>query len=139
MQNTLDDCNKRFPLKRCNVQEGRNIAEAMHITKIFYHVFGGKDRKMIEDFLLVGKKNAISSQRLADLAGCKSIRELQQVIAEERAAGAVILSTCQDGGGYFLPQNAAEVREFITTLESRGKNTLLALKSARTYLSRNGG
>lgn len=93
---------------------------------------------MIEDFLLVGKKNAISSQRLADLAGCKSIRELQQVIAEERAAGAVILSTCQDGGGYFLPQNAGEVKEFITTLENRGKNTLLALDSARAYLNRIG-
>lgn len=93
---------------------------------------------MIEDFLLVGKKNAISSQRLADLAGCKSIRELQQVITEERAAGAVILSTCQDGGGYFLPQNAEEVREFIVTLESRGKHTLLALDSARAYLNQIG-
>lgn len=98
----------------------------------------GKDRKMIEDFLLIGKKNAISSQRLADMAGCKSVRELQQVIAEERAGGAVILSTCQDGGGYFLPQNSAEVREFIVTLENRGKNTLLALDSARAYLERSG-
>ena len=129
---------QKSPLKRCKFQEGRNIAKAMHITKILYHVFGGKDRKMIEDFLLVGKKNAISSQRLADLAGCKSIRELQQVITEERAAGAVILSTCQDGGGYFLPQNAEEVREFIVTLESRGKHTLLALDSARAYLNQIG-
>lgn len=91
---------------------------------------------MIEKFLLKGKKNAIASQKLADLVGCKSVRELQEVIAEERAAGAVILSTCQDGGGYFLPQNTEEVREFVVTLESRGKNTLLALKSARDYLKR---
>ena len=92
---------------------------------------------MIGDFLLVGKKNAISSQRLADLAGCKSVRELQQVIAEERAAGAVILSTCENSGGYFLPdpENVGEVKEFIRTLENRGKNTLLALKSARDYLN----
>lgn len=53
---------------------------------------------MIEKFLLEGKRNAIKSQKLADLAGCKSVRELQEVIAAERAAGAVILSTCQDGG-----------------------------------------
>ena len=91
---------------------------------------------MIEDFLLEGKKNAISSQRLADLAGCKSVRELQQVIAEERAKGAVILSTAENGGGYFLPANVGEVREFIRTLQSRGRNTLAALKSARDYLKR---
>lgn len=89
---------------------------------------------MIEKFLLEGKKNAIAAQKLADLAGCKSVRELQEVIAAERAAGAVILSTCKNGGGYFLPQNAEEVKEFVVTLESRGKNTLLALKSAREYL-----
>ena len=96
---------------------------------------------MIEDFLLQGKKNAVSSQRLADLAGCKSVRELQQVIAEERAAGAVILSTCENGGGYFLPdpENVGEVKEFVRTLESRGKNTLAALKSARNYLKSCGG
>lgn len=91
---------------------------------------------MIEEFLSEGKQNAIKSQKLADLAGCKSVRELQEIIAVERAGGAVILSTCLDGGGYFLPQNAEEVREFVVTLESRGKNTLLALRSARDYLKR---
>lgn len=89
---------------------------------------------MIEKFLLEGKHNAVTSQRLAELAGCKSVRELQQVISEERAAGAVILSTAENGGGYFLPANVSEVKEFIQTLERRGKNTLEALKSARNYL-----
>ena len=89
---------------------------------------------MISDFLAEGKRNAVPSQRLADLAGCKSVRELQEVIAQERAAGEVILSTCENGGGYFLPGNVGEVREFIRTLESRGKNTLAALRSARNYL-----
>ena len=89
---------------------------------------------MIENFLLEGKKNAISSQRLADLAGCKSVRELQKIIAQERENGAVILSTGENGGGYFLPANVTEVREFIVTLESRGKGTLAALRSARKYL-----
>lgn len=90
---------------------------------------------MIEDFLLEGKKNAISSQRLADLTGCKSVRELQQIIAEERAKGVVILSTCQNGGGYFLPSgDKREVVEFIRTLQSRAENTLCALESARAYL-----
>ena len=93
---------------------------------------------MIEEFLLEGKKNAIASQKLADLAGCKSVRELQEIIAAERATGAVILSTAENGGGYFLPDqnNLQEVREFIVTLERRGKATLSALKSARKYLKK---
>lgn len=88
----------------------------------------------IVDLLPTGKCNAIDSQLLADLLGCKSVRELQSLISAERAAGAVILSTCNDGGGYYLPANDQEVQEFIRTLEARGKNTLLALKSARAYL-----
>lgn len=93
----------------------------------------------IMDILPVGKENAIPSQRLADLVGCKSVRELQEIIAEERAAGAVILSTAQNGGGYFLPKSTGEVKEFVRTLESRGKNTLAALKSARSFLKSYGG
>lgn len=89
---------------------------------------------MVEKFLLEGRENAISSQKLADLLGCKSVRELQKIISKERAAGAVILSTAENGGGYFLPRNAGEIKEFIKTLESRGQNTLMALKSAREYL-----
>lgn len=90
----------------------------------------------IADLLPTGKTNAIPSQTLAYLTGCKSVRELQELIAAERAAGAVILSTCYDGGGYYLPETQAEVQEFIRTLESRGKNTLAALRSAREYLQR---
>jgi len=92
---------------------------------------------MIEKFLLEGKQNATKSQKLADLAGCKSVRELQEVIATERAAGAVILSTCQNGGGYFLPTgNRQEVVEYIRTLRNRAQNTLVAIKSAEEYLKR---
>ena len=91
---------------------------------------------MVEKFLFEGRQNAIKSQKLADLVGCKSIRELQEVIAQERAAGAVILSTCQNGGGYFLPipGDRKEVVEFIHTLRRRAKNTLAAIESAEAYL-----
>ena len=61
---------------------------------------GNSGTRMIADFLTEGKSNAVSSQRLTELAGCKSVRELQQIIAAERAAGAVILSTAENGGGY---------------------------------------
>lgn len=92
---------------------------------------------MIEKFLLEGKQNAIKSQQLADLVGCKSVRELQEIIAAERAAGAVILSTCRHGGGYFLPTgNRREVSEYIQTLRNRAKNMLVAIESAEEYLKR---
>ena len=92
----------------------------------------------VRDMLPKGKENAIPSKELTDYLGLGSVRELQQEIARERAAGAVILSTCQEGGGYYLPATDQEVREFIRTLENRGKNTLLALKSARNYLRHTG-
>ncbi|MGN0323614.1 MAG: hypothetical protein ACI4DZ_10930 [Oliverpabstia sp.] len=92
---------------------------------------------MIKELLPTGKENAIESQKLADLAGCKSVRELQQVIAAERAAGAVILSSTT--GGYFLPANKQEIREFCVTLQNRSENTLIALRSAKKALREDEG
>lgn len=89
---------------------------------------------MVKELLQVGKENAIESQVLADLVGCKSIRELQQVIAAERASGAVILSSST--GGYYLPANKHEIQEFIVTLQNRGRNTIAALESAKRALEK---
>lgn len=91
-------------------------------------------RMIVMDVLPAGKENAVSSEALCNRLGFESVRELQKEIARERTAGAVILSTCQEDGGYFLPGNVREVKEFIKTLESRGRNTLMALKSARELL-----
>ncbi|MCB7317149.1 hypothetical protein [Lacrimispora sp. 210928-DFI.3.58] len=96
----------------------------------------GNTSLIVADILPEGKENAVSSEALCNFLGFGSVRELQKQIARERAAGAVILSTCQDDGGYFLPGNDQEVKEFIRTLESRGKKTLLALRSARKLLRR---
>jgi|GEM_PF-524979 len=89
---------------------------------------------VVMEALHTGKENAISVQELCDYLGFNSVRELQHEIARERKAGAVILSTCQNGGGYFLPENDREVRQFIRTLENRAKNTFAALRSARGLL-----
>jgi hypothetical protein len=89
---------------------------------------------LVMDVLRVGKGNAISAQELCNCLGFNSTRDLQHEISRERKAGAVILSTCQKGGGYFLPSNDYEVRQFIRTLENRAKNTFEALRSARGLL-----
>ena len=57
------------------------------------------------------------------MLGFDTVRELQKAIERERQSGAVILSTCTEGGGYFLPANETEIREFIRTLSNRAKNT----------------
>lgn len=89
----------------------------------------GNSEFAIRDLLPTGKKNAISSQELVDLVGCGSARELQQYIAQERKAGAVICSSTT--GGYYLPANYGEMAEFYKTLENRAMNTLIALESTK--------
>ena len=91
-------------------------------------------RMVVADILPEGKENAMSAEALCSRLGLETVRELQKEIARERAAGAVILSTCQEDSGYFLPGNVREVKEFIKTLENRGRNTLRALESARELL-----
>lgn len=94
---------------------------------------------MIQDYLLPGKKNAVRSKVLAAACGFKTVRELQAAVERERRAGAVILSTTLDGGGYYLPANADEVGVFVRTLRNRAKNTLASVRSAEEYLRRMDG
>ena len=89
---------------------------------------------MITEFLKTGKDNAVPSKVLAKMIGCRNVRDLQTLISQERQQGAVILSTSRNGGGYYLPADAEEVREFIRTLDTRARHTFLALRSARQYL-----
>lgn len=91
---------------------------------------------MISDYIPIGRENKIRSKDLADILGYRIVRDLQKAIEAERANGAVILSTCTDGGGYWLPDENElhEVKQFIHTLEARARNTLAALESAKAFL-----
>lgn len=90
----------------------------------------------IADILPKGEENAVRSEDLARMTGVPTTRQLQQLIAEERAAGALILSTLR--GGYFMPDDGAKGRAEITaytrTLEARALNTLKAISPARRAL-----
>ena len=85
-----------------------------------------------------GEENAIRSTELSRLCGFKSVRELQSAIAKERETGALILSTCRHGGGYYRPSDGEagkrEINAFVATLASRAINTLRAIKAARREL-----
>ena len=92
----------------------------------------------IESLLLEGEENAIPSNQLVKMGQFKSVRELQAQVAREREAGALILSTCRGGAGYFLPSageaGKREIAAFVATLRARALNTLRALKTAREAL-----
>lgn len=91
-----------------------------------------KNHFQIADILPVGKENAVTTAELVKLIGCKSARELQEKIALERNAGAIICSG--SGRGYWRPQNRQEIVEFVRTMESRAKNTLAAASGAKKAL-----
>lgn len=108
----------------------------------FHDFITNTDRKQgfpVASRLKQGEKNAISSKKLVILSGFRSVRDLQSEIAREREKGALILSTCRHGGGYFLPgagkEGYKEVCAFVSTLSARALNTLRAIKSARTALN----
>ena len=82
--------------------------------------------------LPIGKENAISTEELAKSLGFESGRALQIDIARSRNAGQVILSSTI--GGYYLPQNDAEIEEFVEVLRARAINTFRAIQSAKRYL-----
>lgn len=88
----------------------------------------------IFDILPIGRERAISSEALAAVTGCKSVRELQKRIERERLAGAVILSDTH-GGGYYRSNDPAELRRFVRTLNARARNTLRAAESAQIALN----
>lgn len=92
----------------------------------------------VYDILPEGEENAISTVDLVRLRGFKSARELQLVIAFERSSGALILSACQNGGGYFRPspgeKGRREIAAFEHTLRLRALNTLRVLQAARAAL-----
>ena len=90
------------------------------------------------DRLPQGEENAIQAKELARQCGFKSARELQHAIALERETGALILSTCRHGGGYYRPADGEigkrEINAFVGTLASRALNTLKVIKAARREL-----
>jgi len=67
------------------------------------------------------------------MVGVGSARELQTIIARERKAGAVILSSC--AGGYYLPASREEVEEFVRTQDKKARSIMFVLKSARQYMN----
>lgn len=62
----------------------------------------------IKDFLLTGRKNAISSTELCHVTNLPE-RAIQKEVLEARLRGELIIS---DEAGYYLPADESEIREY---------------------------
>lgn len=92
----------------------------------------GKTDFLIEGLLPFGRDNAVTTQELMRLTGCRTARELQQRIAHERERGAIICSG--SGKGYWRPKDRQEIEQFIKTMKARALNTLKVIRGARQAL-----
>ena len=88
----------------------------------------------IEQLLLPGAENAVTTRQLLAATGIRHVADLQKQIERERAAGALILSKCFDGGGYYLPASRDEIVRYERTLRRRALSTLRTLRAARRVL-----
>lgn len=85
----------------------------------------------LQEYGAIGKDNAIPTGELLQLCGIHSRRYLVQVIADERAAGALICSKATGRGGYYLPSCDEEIIVQKKALESRIIKHALALRPFR--------
>lgn len=92
---------------------------------------------MIVDILPTGKQNRMSLAELQEITGCRDVRKMRKMIADERKQGHVILS--DTSGGYWKPENKKEVEAHIRRTEKEAKSLLYALKGAREYLKTTDG
>lgn len=84
---------------------------------------------MIAEMLHRGRVHAVPLQALCAATGMGP-REVRRQISRERLAGALILSVMQDGGGYFLPADGAEVRSFARSMAHRAAETMTIARLA---------
>ena len=90
----------------------------------------GRSQGRIEQLLLPGVENTVTTRQLLAATGIRHIGDLQKQIERERAAGALILSKCFDDAGYYLPASRDEINRYAQALRRRALSTLQTLKTA---------
>ena len=87
----------------------------------------------IIDHLGKGKENAIAAAELSFMCGL-SKREIRQRVQTARENGLAILSESGISGGYYMPNNRAELEHFINSMSQRGRSAFKAARAARKIL-----
>ena len=76
--------------------------------------------RQVTAYLPIGASNAISCKELAAILGYKTLRLLSRQIQRERLAGAPICAAVSgDSRGYYLTDEPAELRRYISALDRR--------------------
>ena len=82
----------------------------------------------------VGRENAVTRQQLCEKLG-KGDRTVRQMIEEARNNGFLICNA-QDGNGYYMAANSADVLSQINRNENRAKSVLAQQKHLRAAYRR---
>ena len=77
----------------------------------------------IKDFLLTGKKNAVSMSELANICQVPE-RALQREILQARLNGELIIS---DESGYYLPEDISDIKNYVVSRKAYIKTASKAL------------
>lgn len=85
----------------------------------------------ILDYIPYGKENAITRSELVFKIGL-SDRKVRNLIADARRETVII--NLQDGGGYYIPTDRAEIERYLKQETHRAKSIFYRLKSARRAL-----
>lgn len=93
--------------------------------------------EILKSMHAVGKGNAVSRKTLTALTGL-SDRSVRGEIEKERRSGRLICSHMEAGGGYYLPADEMEIREYYNAQTSRISSLILAREPFKRALQGDG-
>ena len=89
--------------------------------------------ELISDLLHKGRNNGLTLQDLVKLTGMDE-RTIRRKIHVERKSGILIMADCVHG--YFLPEDAYDVRRFIHSMSNRSKEIAAGSRAAEDALAK---
>ena len=105
--------------------------------QVQYSKQNGPAQGLFATILHKGAENGQTTDELRRMLGVSETRVIRHLIAQERAAGAVILSGIT---GYYLPDDGEKGRQeaaaFVASITAKGISTLRAADSAKEFLDR---
>lgn len=92
------------------------------------------DYKKVEEFIPIGKENAVNGENLARLMNC-SERRVRKCVEHMRRNGVLICSTYRSkGGGYYRPRDSSKTADYFERQLSRIGHIWAALSPFKRYL-----
>ena len=89
--------------------------------------------ELISDLLHKGRNNGLTLQDLVKLTGMDE-RTIRRKIHVERKRGILIMADCVHG--YFLPEDAYDVRRFIQSMSNRSREIAAVSRAAEDALAK---